>query len=197
VINITKAESTSDLDGIIRLIYETDDYIYPSMCNSDYELFEIIMKKLLFGDTIFSYKNIIIACENYKTIGLLLYIDKNSKLPETIENIIGVNKKQSTDFDNVMEEYFKPLLSKINDDYLYINNLCVNIEKRRCGIAGKLINHLLQTFTNKKIVLDCLEENTAAIEFYLKWGFKITDRFLGFAGNKQEPISCLKLEVIP
>jgi len=194
MIKIAKAERTGDLTGIIRLIYETDDYIYPSMCGSDYKIFETVMQKLLITDSIFSYENIITACENNKTIGLLLCFEKDGKLPEVVSNYLNINKKQAADFDNVIQEYFKPLLSKIDDGCLYINNLCVNIENRRQGVATRLVDYLIKTFPNKKIVLDCLEENADAVNFYLKMGFKMIDRFLGYAGKQQEQINCIKLE---
>jgi len=194
MIKIAKAEKTSDFASIIRLIYETDDYIYPSMCGSDYKLFETIMQTLLLTDSIFSYKNIIFAGENDNAIGLLLYFEKNCELPKKVDNYIKVTKKQAENFESVIQEYFTPLLSKIEDNSIYINNLCVDKDNRRRGVAGKLIDHLLQTFPDKKIVLDCLEENTAAINFYLKFGFKITEHFLGFSGTQEEQINCLKLE---
>lgn len=197
MIEIARVEKTNDMTGIIRLIYETDDYIYPTMCGSNYSLFKTVMKKLLFTDTIFSYKNIFAANETEKTIGLLLYFAKGCKLPEAIDKYHKINKDQAADFDYVIHEYFAQVLSKIDGDCLYINNLCVDKENRRRGIAAKLINHLMQTYPNKKIVLDCLEENTAAVELYIKSGYKITEHFLGFTGKQKEQIKCIKLELIP
>ena len=194
MINIVKAENTSDLSGIIRLIYETDNYIYPSMCNFDYKLFETIMQELLFTDSIFSYKNMLLAEDNGKTIGLLLYFEKIVKLPQTIEHYMEIDKEKAEDFNNVIQEYFTPLLSKIDKDCIYINNLCVDTKNRKRGIGAKLIEYLIKIFSERKITLDCLEDNTAAVNFYLKSGFKIIERFGGYAGKQEGQINCIKLE---
>lgn len=194
MIDIAKVEKNEDLSRIIRLIYETDDYIYPSMCNSDYNLFEVIMQKILLTESIFSYKNIIIASENRKTIGILLYLTNKSKIPDSIDNYIDITKEQTSNFNYVIHDYFTPLLSKIKDDCIYINNLCVDKNNRRQGVAEKLINYLLKMYPEKNIVLDCLEDNIAAVNFYQKCGFLITERFLGFAGKLEEQVKCIKLE---
>jgi len=144
--------------------------------------------------TEYSLNNIVIAIENEKVIGILLYFENDCKLPEAVNKHINVNKEQAEDFDGVIQEYFAPLLSKIENTSIYINNLCVDIEARRQGVAGKLVDYLKQTFPDRKIILDCLEENTTAVNFYLKFGFKITEHFLGFTGKEQEEIGCIKLE---
>jgi ribosomal protein S18 acetylase RimI-like enzyme len=194
MIAIAKANKNDNINTIIRLIYETDEYIYPSMCNHDYNLFEKIMQKILFIDNVFSYKNIIIASENEKIVGLLLYFDKDEKLPEVIDQYVQLNKGQSVNFDNVIKEYFGQLLSRMNRDSVYINNLCVDKKNRRRGIAAKLIHFLLEYFPNKKIVLDCLEENIEAVNFYNKLDFKITGCFPGFGGNQEKQVNCLQFE---
>jgi ribosomal protein S18 acetylase RimI-like enzyme len=197
VIKISGVDENDDLTSIIRLIYETDDYIYPTMCGSDYRLFEEIMKKLLFTDSIFSYRNIIAANENGKTLGLLLYFGKGCKLPQAVDKYLKISEEQQADFDYVIHNYFTLVLSKIDEGCLYINNLCVDKENRRHGIAANLIDHLTHINPDKKIILDCLEENTAAINLYIKLGYKITDHFLGFAGKQEGQINCIKLEYNP
>lgn len=194
MIKIGPASKNSDLPGIIKLIYETDDYIYPSMCGNDYELFEMIMRGLLFTESIFSYRNIIIATENGKTIGLLLYFRNDGKLPEAIDKCVTMNEGQLINYNYVINKYFAPLVSKINNNCLYINNLCVEKERRQCGVATMLVNHLKETFPDEMLILDCLEENISAVNLYEKTGFKKTDRFFGFSGNQEEQVACLKFE---
>jgi len=194
MIEISKAKKTSDLTEIIRLIYETDDYIYPSMCGHDYGLFESVMQKFLLTDSIFSYNNILIACDDGTVVGMLLYIDKDSKLPNTTGSYLEVTDKQAMGFDSVISDYFLPLLSKIGEGCIYINNICVSEKARRRGISEKLIAYLSQVCSDKTIVLDCLEENTAAVRLYRKLEFKETERFLGFSGKQESPVSCIRFE---
>ena len=193
MIQIIRAEKTSDVAGIIRLIYETDDYIYPSMCDTNYELFETIMLKLLSTDCIFSYKNIITAEEKGKTIGLLLYFGEKAKLPDLAANSIIPGKEHLKDFNFSIPEFFAPLLSEIKQNQIHINNLCVDSENRKRGIATMLIDHAKKTFPDKKIILDCLEQNSAAVNFYKKSGFSIIEKFqVPAEDNKDEKINCIR-----
>ena len=184
MLSIREALKTDNFNDIIKLIYETDNYIYPSMCDGNYELFEKIMQNLIIEDNLFSYKNMIIACEDDKVVGLLLYLNNKAKLPG----------KQHDSFDLVISDYFSDLIKKIDGNHIYINNLCVDKDYRGIGIGTKLVNYLFRMLDSKNIFFDCLEDNIVAVNFYKKIGFDVTDRCPGFAGNETEQVSCLKFE---
>jgi len=124
----------------------------------------------------------------------LLYFENDGKLPETIDLYLPGNREQAEDFNSVIHNYFMPLLSKIDENCVYVNNLCVDINNRRCGIAKQLICNLTQLFPDKKIVLDCLEDNTKAMQFYKKLNFVITEHFRGYSGNQKEKVDCVRFK---
>ena len=87
---------------------------------------------------------------------------------------------------------FHPLLNKIPPNTRYINNLCVNNNHRNKGIGYKLLKTAMETYTEPKIILDCLANNTIAISLYNKCGFVMGKKFDGFAGNSDEVVECLE-----
>jgi len=196
MITVSKASIEDSPHDIIRLIYETDEYIYPTMCNGEYYLFEKVVQKLFFkdNDNVFSYKNINVAKENGKVVGILLYLTNKSITPGPVENYSSITGDKSNKFNEVINCYFARLITAIEPNVIYINNLCVDKVFRRRGVAEKLVEHLADFYIGKKIILDCLEENTVAVKFYRKLNFEITEHFQGYSGDQNKKVNCVRFE---
>jgi hypothetical protein len=188
---LSNVEKGDDFFKIIRLIYETDDYIYPQMCGGDYVYFEKIMLHHLNTECIFSYKNIVTAKKNGDIMGIILSFTKDQLLPQFPK--YGEFEVKEC-YSATIKDYFQKLVAGVSADCLYINNICVDKKYRGMGVGYALIQYAKKNSVKDKIVLDCLAENLSAIALYEKCGFKIVDRFLGYSGNNAKPISCLKLE---
>lgn len=193
MINISGVSPNDDFLQIIKLIYLTDDYIYPEMCGNDYEYFEELMLYLLNTDSIFSHKNISLAKFDGKIIGLALAFTNNQKIPSFSQDI----KFEVRDcYKMVMDIYFNKILDELQPDFVYVNNLIVDHENRKSGVGYALIRYVQKIAGKKKIVLDCLEDNASAIALYKKCGFIVTDKFEGFSGDADSPVLCLRLETM-
>jgi len=186
MITIFSATLNEDWQQIINLIYETDPYIYSAMCDNDYTYFEQVMKDCLFQNSIFSYKNIHLAKENDKIVGLLLSFTKNNQLP-CQNNIIF---RQC--FTDTLLNYFSGLVNKLKPDVLYINNLCVDKSYRNKGIGSMLLKYLKDSQLESSLLLDCLVDNKDAIRLYEKCGFIKGQEFEGFAGNSSDTVRCVE-----
>ena len=188
---ISGVTPNDDFSDIIRLIYETDEYIYSSMCGNDYSYFEKIMLHHLNSKSIFSYKNITVARMETNVAGIVLSFTSSQSLPSMPEN-------NEFDIRNcyslTMKDYFQELLSEIPPDSLYINNICVEKKYQGLGIAYALIQHVIKNTDKNRILLDCLADNKLAIALYRKCGFNVTDCFQGFSGDAAKPVQCLKFE---
>ena len=183
--------SSDDYQQVIKLIYHTDNYIYPSMCENDYGYFEKIMFHNLNTNSIFSYKNVIAAKENNEIAGIVLAFSNEQSLPPMPQNGEFEVKKC---YEKVLTEFFQELIKSIKPNCLYINNLCVDKQYQNKGVGNALLQYILTNTKEKFISLDCLENNNPAIALYKKCGFKVTNRYLVDSGNSEEKIYCLKFE---
>jgi len=189
---ISKVTKDDDFLQIIRLIYQTDDYIYPLMCKNDYAYFEKVMLHHLNTKSIFSYQNIIAAKDGEEIIGIVLSFTKGQPLPPLpYKDEFEVRECYSITINN----YFHKLISGISSESLYINNVCVDKKHQGLGIGYALIQNTITNSIKNKIVLDCLADNVYAVALYKKCGFKIVDSFLGYSGDSSKPITCLKFEI--
>jgi ribosomal protein S18 acetylase RimI-like enzyme len=192
---ITRLIKNECMEDVIKLIFDTDPYIYDSMCDGDFELFKNIMEQFLkLDEHVFSRNNIIVARTDNEVNGLLLFFSKDANC-DTFP--IDLTEKQFMILNYVCIEYFWPLIVELEeraDEWIYINNLCVAAHKRRQGLASGLLavflKHILPGTT---IITDCLETNRAAIELFQKAGFKKTRTFDGFAGSGKK-IKVIRLE---
>ena len=189
MIKIYQAAKNDDFLKIIKLIYQTDPFIYSAMCNNDYSYFEQIMQDFLMQESMFSYKNIVLAKDNKTIVGLLLSFTKNHKLPSFIHpQKIEIRKCLTY----TLNDYFAALLDKLEPNTLYINNLCVDENYRNKGIGYLLLDDIIKKSKEPKIVLDCLEDNKSAVNLYKKNNFEIGKTFDGYTGNKSEKVRCLE-----
>ena len=93
------------------------------------------------------------------------YNDMNTKEVNNDDNkfIIAVDKDEVLGF----------ILYKDRGEYISISDFFTKPEVRGQGIGIKLMDYVTNSFKGKHIELRCLKDNTLALNFYLKYGFKI------------------------
>lgn len=68
--------------------------------------------------------------------------------------------------------------NKTRKGYFYIDNIATRSDERGKGFGRLLLKDILKKYN--RVALDVVKENTGAIRFYEKYGFKkIAERFLG------------------
>lgn len=173
-----------DLDSVAELIYQTDPYIYPywfDKCkNWKTHLIELIKSE----GSAFYYKNILIAEQDNKPYGILVFLNENFKQTYDYCHLQNLNEN----FNYAIKQYVKPITDYLQSNTVYIPAVCVSKEKRRHHIGTKLLTTLKELHKNKLYKLHVLADNAAAIGLYEKLGFKKVVLTKGFnAPRKHKP----------
>lgn len=169
-----------DLRQVARLIYYTDDYIFPFMFNGNLTAAEKVLANMIRRDTIYNYKNISVALSDDKIVGIVvsqrtpLNITPNEMCDCFIESGIILDER----FAKVYNEYYKLL----NDEPegIYIANVCVDKLYRGLGVATKMLETLLKK--DETYHLESVKANVNALRLYQKAGFEIDYEYPGFTG---------------
>jgi ribosomal protein S18 acetylase RimI-like enzyme len=176
VINmVRKLLLNDDLDKVSKLIYKTDDFIFPFIFGKQEKAIPILKKLILLENNDFSH-NYIYCMENDGIQGILIGYD-----PKEIDT-----KKENRDFLKSFSigslvrlvkkgSIIEPVLDKRDIPGLYIQNICVDEDYRGMGIGSSLIEYFFQYAQNNNyssVFLDVGIKNESAKRLYEKKGFK-------------------------
>lgn len=183
-----QCHSPEQLKDIAGLIWDTDPYIYPAMFKSRDEAEIVIPRMILCGDVMFSLKNLFVAEENDRIVGLILWIrGPMNWTPEIYLKCGG----SSPYIDRIHKEYFA-LYQHMNPDVTSLINVCVSAKKRGAGIGHLLLREFLKQ-EHGICELYVLADNPGAVHLYEKHGFRITEKLQGFS---VEPMDLLCYRMI-
>ena len=119
--------------------------------------------------------------ESFNELGLL--VNSNFSNIYKLEDIID------SQFDDVYGYYVNNrLVAFIHINKLYENmdivNVVVDFDFRNKGIAGLLIEYVIDSFSDvESILLEVNENNIAAISLYKKYGFEVISKRKKYYGN--------------
>lgn len=182
-LKVRKATRTDNLKEIAELIYCTDEYIYPywfeTLENCKQELPNLLIEENFF----FNVNNLYIAIDDAKdkVAGVICVLDKSINFEYDYDKLREYNERYKFTVDN----YIMGLIKEVEEsDFAYISNVCVHQEYRGRQIGKRLVDHVINIYTEKcfdEIVLDVLAQNPKAINLYEKMGFEqFTEIFKGF-----------------
>lgn len=186
-----KVQKMSDYEDeklVAKLIYDTDEYIYPSAFGCEQKAIKTIMYLLKKEDTLFSKRNIYIAYKDNKIVGIALVINKETKY-----NFYTNNLSLPNSFKDVYNNYFSKQKDLLVNSDVEIMNLSVLESEQGKGIGKAIMKKVLSDNKNKKIILEVLQNNEKAICLYEKMGFTITKTKQGYSRSKKKPI-CYVME---
>ena len=107
-------------------------------------------------------------------------IEKNND----INNLKEISKKYKENYNPIINEFTKIYTYNINNEivafliFTVMYNKCEIIDiyvednYRRCGIANKLINEVIDDYDLENITLEVSKDNINAISLYKKLGFQ-------------------------
>lgn len=186
-IEVRKLASEDTLSQVTKLIYETDNYIFPHFFGESTSIAKQILVNMINADTIYNRDNICVAVLNGEVIGISVIapspISINVGAFFDAFQEAGADAEIDEAFESVMKEYFIPM--ETHPDGYYIACLCVDERYRGQGIAGAMLDFILKgEYSSKDVYLDCLADNSVAIAVYEAHGFRKLFEFSGFTGLK-------------
>lgn len=184
-IQVRKLTLDDNFSQVSKLIYETDNYIFPHFFGENKAIAKQILVNMIKADTLYNINNICVALVDDEIIGVSVLAPSPVTINvaaffEAFEQA-GADAEIDEMFQTVMKEYFIPL--EAHPDGYYIASLCVDEQYRGKGIAGAMVNHVLSSeYAEKDIYLDCLSDNERAISVYESHGFCKLFEFEGYTG---------------
>jgi len=168
-----------DLKQVGRLIYYTDDYVFPYMYDNP-EAGARVHAEMIRRETIYNYSNITVALAGDTIVGMVVMKESPIKInrDEMILAFEAADVAHDERFERVFNEYWS-LLEKEPEGF-YIANVCVDPEFRHRGIARGLLNFLLED--NKTYNLETVVANVDAFKLYQSLGFVVDCQYPGFTG---------------
>ena len=167
-----------DLEQVARLIYYTDDYIFPYLYNNDLDDGVEVIRKMIERNTLYNVSNVVIAIINEKIVGIV--VAKRTPIeifPEVmIDSFIDSNMIVDERFSKVYNDYYKLLADE--PDGVYIANVCVDKNYRGMGVAKKMLTAILRD--DEEYNLETVKDNPSAVNLYKSLGFDIQGEYLGF-----------------
>lgn len=185
--------SLIEAQDLSRLLYLTDPYVYPAICDED-AFVQIVSDMILHNpDEMFNPRRLFTARAKGRVLGLILWSDGSLLWDDTTfrksANTRGITL--TTDFDIVKREYF--------DSYgepskmISLINVCVNPSCRSMHIARDMISAFINDHPERSFELVTLANNTSAIKAYEACGFcKSGLPYPGFSLDEKKPL-CYKM----
>lgn len=171
---------TDDRLQVAKLIYLSDDYIYPNWFDSMEDGCKVLaaMTEL---DTLYNRKNILVAvAADGRIAGALVakphpIVEQMAPMEEAFR-LAGVVCDQRT--DDVFRQYYKKM--RCDHEGLYLANLAVDPDFRGQGIGAALLREALRGQT--VCHLECVQVNIGAWRLYQRMGFVIAEEYPGVHG---------------
>jgi len=193
---IRKMKSTDDYRAVCKLIYKTDDIIYPDLLGKNKEIAYEVLKKLLNDpDSLFYYKNYYVAEYEGEIIGIAALHKKTVKWkPNTVIRAFNeLQKDPPGKFKNV-SKYYKGVYNKSQSKHMKLRNVSVKNRCQKKGVGSKIVQHIIKEHEGSSIELWVQVTNCAALELYNKSGFeKEGQDILDYGGYVEQKVLCRRM----
>ena len=175
---IRNSVETDDVKQIAKLIYSSDLNIYGAMFNDEICAWKVLQELISTNTINISIKNLIVAEYENSIVGMLCFIEDDyfddryayksafSKLKIELPEY----------FDEVFNVYWNKIIKENFKNSYYISNVAVDKNYQNLGIGKRLLNYFKETHSDKPVGLDVVKDNEAAINAYIKSGFKIINK---------------------
>lgn len=169
-----------DIRTVARLIYETDEYIYPYMFSSRPEEAECVLGQMIAADTVYHWSHIKTAVVGGRIAGIVVWHKYPVKASRRamLEAYARADAVADERFERVYNDYFGLLEGE--PEGVYIANVCVDKAFRGRGIAKALLGGFLRD--GETYHLEAVQQNAAAVRLYETLGFRVTGEYEGFGG---------------
>ena len=186
-VSVVPATLDDDLSAIAELIYYSDNYIYPRLFDG-VEQGKLVLAQMIASDTIYNYKNLLVAKWRGGIVGLIAYARQPVEFSHEVYRSCFENANVAFDdrAQYIWENYYA-LMKEEGKSGIYVANVCVSSACRGKGVATKMFGKLFEQDTN--CYLECIQANVSAVKLYQKLGFEILNEYPGVFG-----VPCFKME---
>ena len=181
ITTVRKLTADDNVATVARLIYETNNCLFPVFFNDNKPLAKEVLSRMIEGDTIYNKNNIIVACIDSEIIGIIVI----NKTPIKIDISAYTDAFEMSGaliddtFERVLKEYYLPLES--SPDGYFISCLCVDERFRSQGVGSAMLDVLTSHLDpSLDVYIDCAASNARAISVYEAHGFEKLFDFDGF-----------------
>ena len=168
-----------DLEQVGRLIYCTDDYVFPYVYDTP-EDGARVHAEMIRRDTIYNHRNITVGLVGGTIAGIVVMTEAPIQVSrdEMVRAFDAAGVVHDERFERVFAEYWGPLEGE--PEGFYIANVCVDPLFRHRGLARGLLDFLLED--DRTYNLETVVANTNAFRLYRSLGFVVKCRYPGFTG---------------
>ena len=191
--NIRFAKQSDNAKVLAKFVYETDTYIYPYWFDDKNFGIEQIAKLIKNPDSIFYYKNFVVAEVDGEIIGVIMFYKNDGCYHYDYSDISSISFESA----HVINNYVLDLQNQIKDNTYYV--FAVRVEDRflRQGVACKMFDFMFSSVVNNGIIeIDVLKDNIPAFNLYKKVGFNIVNEYKGYNGYKKRKPLCYSMSKI-
>lgn len=176
-VHIRPIKDDDDLNQVAKLIYLTDQYIYPYWFDNIEQAARVIVEMISLP-TLYNKKNILAAVTKDNYIAGII-VSKQAPFAESFENIKLAFKLAGEEIDERSHEMFEAYYKKMGstEDAYYIANVSVDPLYRKRGIAAALVENVLSN--GQDCSLECVVKNAGAVRLYQRMGFEIAYEYPG------------------
>ncbi len=189
---------------VSRLIYETDDYIYPAVFENENNglanAVRILPAVFESGrDPMFSKENLFAVMSSDDIVGLILWYKGSLEWTPDIVIDVASQKNIALIKDNAEQVGREYVSDRYNIEReqeapkLHLINVCVSQDLRGQGVAGFMMDRFIKAHLDENMELVVLADNIPAIRLYKKYGFRVVQECDGFSLTDNKP-SCLLME---
>lgn len=184
---IRQLSAEDDLLQVAKLIYLSDEYIYPYWFD-DIEDGKKVIAEMIKLPTIYKKENVTVAVmPNGDIAGALV----SCKCPfvEDEEHIKEAFARADVPVDDRLHVIYKSYYEKMQeaDQGLYVSNVAVDPKYRKRGIATSLLAQVIKD--HEFCHLECVQKNIGAWRVYQRLGFEIVEEYPGVFD-----VPCYKME---
>lgn len=177
-IEVRKLRPDDDFVAVGRLIYFTDDYVFPYMFRCDADAAARAFALMVQKNTVYAAENITVAVADGKIVGIV--VAKHTPVPvdpaPMIDSILQSGSVVDESFSRVYNEYYKLLADEPQG--VYVANVCVDRAFRGMGVAKRMLQEVLRDDCDYN--LETVKANSAAFALYAGLGFKVVCEYPGF-----------------
>jgi len=152
------------------------------------------------GGNLFSFQHVFFSKIDENTSGMMISYDWRSKNKENLRTGYLMLKNLGITFVRILSLLLKlnQTVGKVRKGEFYISNIAVYAPYRNSGIGKQLIykaEEEARKLKSLKVVLDVEKENTIAIKFYKKLGYKKTSEST-VELSRQRKLSFFRMEKV-
>ena len=183
-----RATSDDNLLAMARLLYESDDFVYPYWKEDESGFAKFLEPWMNVDGFIFNFHNFYIAHQrSYRyPLAIMVTIDNRMHYDFDYDIIRRIDNENAFIVDHYLQNIADDC-EILPDDVARMVALCVNPTLRGRGIGSGLFEYGIANLKRrgiKNLYFDCPADNHVARCMYEKHGFEVVDHSLGFDGTE-------------